>query len=108
MTVGMTESWRMTGRMAMESLCLNPDSVFQACLDRTRLVAVSRIPSAVGRVAAPVDGEQLPVAFDALRGPGAAIVQDEVGADDQVAVRSLYPPLPKCPQAQSSGGERDA
>jgi len=39
----------------------------------------------LGSVAAPVDREQLPVAFDALQGPGAAIVQDEVGADDQVA-----------------------
>src|SRR5919198_2089481 len=43
------------------------------------------MPSAVGRVAAPVDREQLPVALDALQRPGSAIVQDEVGANNQVA-----------------------
>jgi hypothetical protein len=31
----------MTARLVTESLCLNPDSLFQACLDWTRLVAVS-------------------------------------------------------------------
>ena len=43
------------------------------------------MPSAVGRVAAPVDREQLPVASDALQRPGSAVVQGETGADDQVA-----------------------
>jgi hypothetical protein len=39
----------------------------------------------VSRVAAPVDREQLPVALDTLELPGSAVVQDDVGADDQVA-----------------------